>query len=104
MARVRVAITKFVDSGQPGWVECVLRDAHGVAWTFVEKVPVVTTENLSASSAYPRTGAIACEVVGGLPSAAASALVQIETARPWGIEASDGTTQFTIQVEQLLDE
>jgi hypothetical protein len=36
---VSVDITKFVDAAQPGWVECVLRDAHGVAWTFVEKVP-----------------------------------------------------------------
>jgi hypothetical protein len=104
LASVSVAITKFVDSAQPGWVECVLRDAHGVAWTFVEKVPVVTTESLSESSAYPRTGSIACEVVGGRPPGAASALVQIDTSRPWGIEASDGTTKFTVQREQLVDE
>ena len=102
MLSVAVDITKHVDSSPPGWVECVLRDANGVAWTFVEKVPVVTTENLSESSAYPRGGKIACELVPD-PDGAVSPLIQIDTSRPWGVEATDGTTTFTVRREQLVD-
>jgi hypothetical protein len=76
----------------------VLRDAHGVAWTFVEKAPVVTTESLSESSSFPRRGSLACEVV----AASGGPLVEIDTSRPWGIEATDGTTKFVVHKEQLL--
>jgi len=101
---VAVDITRFVDSAQPGWVECVLRDAHGVTWTFVEKVPVVTTESLSELSTYPRRGLLACEVVTGQAMNDGSPLVQIDTSRPWGIESTDGTTKLMIRREQLLNE
>jgi len=101
---VAVDITRFVDSAQPGWVECVLRDAHGVTRTFVEKVPVVTTESLSELSTYPRRGLLACEVVTGQAMNDGSPLVQIDTSRPWGIESTDGTTKFMIRREQLLNE
>jgi hypothetical protein len=96
---VAVDITRITDSSQPGWVECVLRDAQGVSWTFVEKVPVVTTENISESSPFPRRGSLACEVVAG----GSGELVEIDTSRPWGIEATDGTTKFVVNKEQLLD-
>ncbi|HEU0069571.1 MAG TPA: hypothetical protein VFQ26_10000 [Nitrospiraceae bacterium] len=99
MTSIAVDITRITDSSFPGWVECVLCDAHGVAWTFVEKVPFVTAENISESSSFPCRGSFACEVV----SASGGALVEIDTSRPWGIEATDGTTKFVVHKEQLLD-
>lgn len=61
---VVVSIVRFVDGAFPGWVECVLRDAQGVSWTFVEKVPVVSAHPLDSASTYPQRGLIACEVTG----------------------------------------
>jgi hypothetical protein len=104
LIKVAVQITRITDTDFPGWVECVLRDAQGDAWTFVEKVPVVTTEDLNELSAFPRPGAVACEVLAGNPAADdASSLVAISTSRPWGIAASDGTASFIVFRRQLLD-
>jgi hypothetical protein len=97
MTSVAVDIMRITDSSQPGWVECVLHDAHGVPWIFVEKVPVVTTENFSESSSFPRRGSFACEILVGKGTGGVSSLVEIDTSRPWGIEATDGTTKFCLQ-------
>ena len=102
MTRVAVEITRYVDASFPGWVEVVLRDARGSAWTFVEKVPVVSAESLTSASSFPRSGAITCEVVPGPSEAIASGLVEIDTSRPWGIEAKDGTFRFVIRDSQLI--
>jgi hypothetical protein len=63
----------------------------------------VTDESLSELSTYPRRGSLACEVVTSHVNDDGSALVQIDTSRPWGIEASDETTKFMIRREQLLN-
>jgi hypothetical protein len=102
MLSVTVDIVRFVDRDQPGWVECVLHDARGVAWTFVEKVPIVTAEYLDESSAYPCHGTIACEVVPN-PDGVESPMVRIDMSRPWGVESIDGTSTFTVRREQLVD-
>jgi hypothetical protein len=101
MTSVTVEITRYVDDSFPGWVEAILLDARGSAWTFVEKVPVVSMENLTASSAFPCSGAIACEVVPGSSEAVASGLVEIDTSRPWGVEAQGGTSRFVVRSSQL---
>ena len=99
MANVAVEVTRFVDASFPGWVEFVLHDALGTRWTFVEKVPVLSAEALSEASDYPRPAMLECEVV---PDSSASAgLVKIDTSRPWGIEAEDGTSTFVVHQSQL---
>ncbi len=55
MYGVRVEIVRFVDDSQPGWVECRLVDARGQEWLFVEKVPIVTSSDLTALTPYPQT-------------------------------------------------
>jgi hypothetical protein len=92
-----------VDDSQPGWVECWLTDADGREWAFVEKVPVVTTEPLDAQTHYPRRGFIACQVVERQAGGDGKGKVVIDTQEPWGVEATSGDTQFTIQPEQLVD-
>jgi hypothetical protein len=99
VASVAVEVTRFVDANFPGWVEFVLHDALGTKWTFVDKVPVLSVEALSEASHYPRPAMIECEVVPD-PSAAAD-LVKIDTSRPWGIEAEDGTSTFVVHRSQL---
>lgn len=101
MTSVAVEITRYVDDHFPGWVEAVLVDAHGARWTFVEKVPMVSTESLTAASLYPCVGELDCEVVPGSSEAVASGLVEIDTSRPWGVEAKGGATRFVIRNSQL---
>lgn len=98
---VKVAITRFVDDAQPGWVECRLIDAQGNAWRFIEKVPVVTTEDLDATSAYPCLGVIACQIVRKRVDANANEIITIDTGAPWGIASITGQTCFEVHLEQL---
>jgi len=100
MPNIAVEITRYVDASFPGWVEFVLDDARGVRWVFVDKVPVVSAEDLSEASDYPRSARIECEVVSD-PSVSDAGLVKIDTSRPWGIEAKDGTSMFVVHQSQL---
>jgi hypothetical protein len=54
MPAVTVQISRFVDEHQPGFVECILMDALGESHLFVEKVPVVSTDDLWSTSSYPQ--------------------------------------------------
>src|SRR5262249_11063227 len=98
MLGVKVQIVRYTDDSQPGWVECHLTDTHGRRWSFVEKVPVVTTATLDASSVYPQPGVIACEVVGQ-----ASGVVRIDTTRPWAVESVEGETRFEVPEGALVE-
>jgi hypothetical protein len=52
---LKVEIAKFADADHyPGWVECRIEDAAGQVHTFIEKVPLVSSEDLWTESAYPR--------------------------------------------------
>ena len=62
MANVPVEIVRSTDDRQPGWVECRLTDVDGRAWSFEEKVPIVTAEYLDADSSYPQAGSVCCSV------------------------------------------
>ena len=101
MFSLEVEITRFVEASQPGWVECVLVDVGGTKHLFVEKVPVVTLEDLDEKSDYPRVGIIACEVVErkrvGLREVAT-----IDTTKPWGLESVDGQSSFQVWSDQLV--
>lgn len=102
MLGVHVEICRYVDDSQPGWVECVLTDAHGVVWRFIEKVPVVTTADLSCNSEYPQPGVVACEVVDRKTSGQSDLLV-IDTELPWGVAATSGESRFVVHQSQILE-
>lgn len=103
MLAVLIEICRHFDDSQPGWVECKLADARGREWMFVEKVPVVTVEDLDATSSYPRSGAIACRVV-DRRVAADYEIVTIDTTEPWGVEAVNGETRFEVRSDQFVSE
>jgi hypothetical protein len=46
MAGLKVTIARFVDEHQPGFVECTFADASGVTHSIIEKVPVISAEDL----------------------------------------------------------
>jgi hypothetical protein len=97
MINMPVQIVRYVDSSQPGWVECRLLDVHGCYWSFIEKIPVVTKEDWDASSAYPKPGFIACEVISQV-----AGIARINTSRPWGILSVEGKTEFEVPDVSLI--
>ena len=96
-----VEIARFVDAHQPGFVECRLVDADGVQHAFIEKVPVVSTDDRAEASAYPCPGALACEVQERWRDASGRDLVRICTERPWGVESTTGPLHFVVLASQL---
>ena len=102
MPTVPVTITRFIDDDQPGWVECELTDAAGRTWTFFEKVPIVTSGGLTATSRYPVTGSISCEVVRREAGPDGTGLTEIDTDRPFGVASVDGKNRFIIPTATLV--
>ncbi len=101
MIAVAIKIVRFADESQPGWVECELSDAAGHRHGFLEKIPVVSREELWRESGYPRDGVIACEVVSKWVDEGGRSLAKIDTSRPWSIESKEGVTEFVVRSESL---
>jgi hypothetical protein len=96
MHHLKVSITRFVDDHQPGVVECVFSDARGVSHTVIEKIPVITTEDLRSDSRYPRGGEIACTVLERFVDSRGEHVVRIDTELPWHVETVEGETVFEV--------
>src|SRR5215212_1531471 len=101
MIALPVTISRFADDDQPGWVECELSDAFGRRHVFIEKIPVVTEEEVWRDSSYPRGGMFACEVISSWVDEKGRSLSKIDTSRPWGIESKDGQAEFVVLTEAL---
>ena len=99
--QVRVEIVRFVDDDQPGFVECRLIDAWGREWSFVDKVPVFSCEDLWADSNYPCSGSIACEIIQRKVDANGREVVTIDTEKPFDVEATEGGYRFDVFPQQL---
>jgi hypothetical protein len=102
MPALTIAIVRFVDEHQPGFVEYALRDAANKEHVFIEKVPVVTTENLTVTSDYPRPGVIDCVVEEQWTDSEGRSLVRVTTAQPWGVESTRGETSFIVLASQIV--
>ena len=102
MPSLAVQIVRFVDEHQPGFIECQFQDAHGCVHVVVEKVPVITAEDLRANSTYPRPGAIACTVEKEYKDPAGRSLVTVSTELPWHVESSTGQTRFELLSWQVV--
>jgi hypothetical protein len=101
MPALTVQIIRFVDGHFPGFVECVFEDADGATHVFVEKVPVVSRQELLATTSYPRAGTLDCERESVWKDAAGRSLARINTGRPWGVTSSSGETRFVVLASQL---
>ena len=101
MAQLAVQIARFVDDSQPGWVACEFEDAEGRRHTLVDKVPIFADRILNASSVYPQTGSARCEIFRRWKDRGARELVHISTARPDGIESTEGLSEFVVLSSQV---
>lgn len=103
MTNLIISIERFVDSSQPGWVECSLIDSDDQRHFFREKVPIVSNECLTKKSEYPRRGYIRCEVVAFSPGGP-NAMYVVDTSAVDGVESVAGVTKFTVGWDQVSDD
>lgn len=101
MPFVKASAVRFVDAAIPGFVECTLSDSYGRIWTFVEKVPVLTSDSLSIDSRYPHPVEIACSIVSQGLDSDGRPIVRISTALPDGVETIDRVSEFSVFADQV---
>jgi hypothetical protein len=90
MAKLRVSATHWHSDDFPGWVEISVRDARGQTHRIVEKVPVITTLDITAESAFPIEFWLEAEV----ESAGGSETVVV---LPYGIETTAGKRSLVME-------
>ncbi len=98
---VTVQITRFVDKHFPGFVECMLIDAYGRSHLFIDKVPVVSNENLGPSSQYPCDGGIRCTIETEYTDERGRLIVKISTEYPDHVDSIVGDTHFVMLASQV---
>jgi hypothetical protein len=102
MVGLRIEISRFVEDGQPNVVECRFLDAYGQEHFIIEKVPVISAEDLGPGDTYPRAEVIACTVIQKKGERDLE-IVEIDTRRPWGIESVEGESLFDVRSNQLIE-
>jgi hypothetical protein len=101
MVTVPIQIVRFVMEHQPNIVECVLTDASGRRWHFLDKSAIFTEVYLDRRSAYPLPGILGCEVVREWTDERGRSIATIDTDRPWAISATTGETRFDVLADQI---
>lgn len=101
MNNLIISINKLSDTDVPGWVDCSLVDAFGNCHAFHEKLPIVSSENLSSESKYPCDGMIRCEI-SALSPGGPDAMVVVNTSVVDGVESVDGVSEFTVNMNQVI--
>jgi len=97
-----VQITRWVSDDEPGIVECRFTDRFGRKWYVIEKAPVVSSAKIGHDSRFPQQTWIACKVMSRHLDDIGREVAEINTLDPWGIEATDGTSNFQVFGHQLV--
>jgi hypothetical protein len=100
---ITIKITSFIDDGQPGWVECKFTDAWNKEHIVHDKVPIVSLEDLNATSKYPRDGLIACEIIKKWKDEDGRIIFTVTTEKPWAVYTIEDLTEFDVLDEQLIE-
>ncbi|WP_425617595.1 hypothetical protein NA78x_001276 [Anatilimnocola sp. NA78] len=101
MKAVKVSIIEWASDDYPGFVRCELIDAWQQKWYFIEKVPVMTTNDLWNDSRYPQPGKIACVVISRQRDSQGREVFTVDTSKPCGVESQEGISQFDVLADQL---
>jgi hypothetical protein len=104
MPRLRVQIVRFVDQEpQPGIIECVFRDAEDQTHTIIDKIPMFTTAALGADSNYPQPAEVVCGLLERITASDNRRLARISIVEPYGMESTDGKSEFVVDGAYLSD-
>ncbi len=102
--KVKVIIIHSVnDLNYSSRVECSFIDTWGYNQIFIEKIPVVTSNNFDIYAEFPQNGVIACEIIKSWRDKDNREFVSIDTSKPWGCEIIDEISRFDILKTQLIN-
>jgi hypothetical protein len=79
MPSLRVQIVRYVETYQPGIVECQFVDADGQPHSIVGKLPYFTGADLWLDSEYPQPGEVECRILGAPAHGTARIMLAEET-------------------------
>jgi len=96
-----VQIVRFVDDHFPGFVACEFVDAENRVHTLIDKVPMVTPDDLDPTSVYPQTGGIRCTVLQRWQGPSGGELVKVSIDYPDAMETTEGLKEFVVQSAQV---
>ncbi len=94
MPKVKVIVTKIIDMTFPIFVECELEDCKGVKYYFVDKAPVLISDN---DFSLPCDGYIECNI-----KLKKEKTCLIDTSMPWDIESTNGEYQFEVNADKIV--
>jgi 3-dehydroquinate dehydratase len=101
MKYLKIKIVKYVDDSQPGWVKCVFEDVQERQWSFVEKAPIVTSQQIGHGDNYPLDGEVECSLISEFTDSNNNKIVTIDLSSPLGIEAENGQSKFNVFESQI---
>jgi hypothetical protein len=101
MHQLAVQIVRFVDDHQPGWIAVEFVDAEGKVHTLIDKVPVLSDEDLDAASPYPRPGVVRVEVLSRSQDARGREVVRVTTNIPDCVESTEKLSEFSVFPAQV---
>ena len=95
--KINISVTGYKESDSfPGFVNFEFLDFSGNNCQFEEKAPVITTLSISKTDNYPIQLTLPCIIIEKFKSENA---VIIDTSKPYGVESTDGKTQFKVSNE-----
>ena len=96
MVECKVKIVEAFDLDQfPGWCKAILKDANGVEYAFVDKLPMFGLEEAEVGG-LPVEKLITVEVLRDLGD-----VVEIDTSVPHGLETEGGNSRFVVSKELM---
>ena len=105
MSSIKVKIKKITDLNSfPGWVESSFIDIYNAEQVFNEKIPVVTSENLTRSSIFPMPGFIECKIIKESFDKNNKIYYTVTTEDPFGISNIDGKFIFDVYPSQIIND
>lgn len=102
MPCLHVNIIRFVAEHQPGFVECSITDAGGTVHKIIDKVPVLSLQNLWTDSTYPQPGIVRCEVLKRSQDSLGRKVALVTIAKPDGLESVNGLSEFLVLESQVF--
>jgi hypothetical protein len=103
MFEIKIQILKITDIHQPGFVECLLIDAWGKHHKIIEKIPVVSYDDIWLDSEFPTGGFIACKIIKEWIDTNERRLITVSTEDLDDVETTNGVKEFDLLPHQLLN-
>src|SRR5437899_9601664 len=104
MTFLRVEIVRYVEAYQPGIVECAFSDAEGTRHTFIEKVPLVTAQDLWWDSTYPQPGSAECASAERFQDATGRRVARVTLDFCESLDSPPVSSSYVVLASQLSDD